>query len=498
VSAVKKNQCGYYLEQTRLIMAIQNKLFALYFFANVFLVLAPVLIIHWSLGNAMLDEVNARELQTLEPVCESLIAIYQKSNSWREIQDKQQQFRRLIDMKSNASEFPLGVRLSDGEAQSSQRNNERQGRLLANDISASSREGSAVNYALLDADKGYLVGTYPQDQNYNYIELAVAKELVGYLAVSQREYLSTGYELDFVKQQQKFLLLIALGFLLLTMLISVPLIKYFLKPIRQLTAAMGQLARDNYEQDLGLKLNDGSLQLERDFNQLATTLQGNEDAYKRWLRDISHSLHKPVTLLEGEIDAMLDAVRPINLSQLGSANEELKKLEQLLKDLYEFTCADIGGASYCKRVLELEDFLLGEVDKYQPMLEEKSIFLNLILQKALVIIYADPERLHQLCSKLFMNIINYAENVNHIQLSVLVDKDTVRVIFEDDGPEVEKQVLEQLFDRPYRVESIGKRGEGGLGLAICKQIVRAHQGQIHAFKSSMGGLAIQLKLPLHK
>ena len=455
-------------------MRIQHKLFAIHFFSSVFLLVTFVLILQWSLGKGMLDYVNAREVRALEPVTETLITIYQESKSWQEIQDNHQEFRHLIETNLQGSEFQLGGRISNGE----------------------SLEGASVNYALLDANKRYVVGKYPPDQSYDSIELVMSEELLGYLLVPKRAYLSAGYELNFVKQQQNYLLLIALGLLLLTMLISLPLFKHFFSPIRQFTAAMGQLTQGNHGQSFDLKGNDEFSHIGEDFNQLAASLQRNEETFKRGTGDISYALTTSVAVLKGEIAAMLEGGGPIRLTQLEVANEELKQLERLVKNLDEYPRIDLKGADYHKTVLELGNFLLGEVEKHQPLLQQKNIHINLILLKALVIIYADQQRLQQLFDNLFMNIINSAGDANLVQVSALVDKDVVRVVLEDNGREVEDQYLEQLFDHPYLL--VNFRSRSTLDLAICKQVVAAHQGNISARKSSLGGLAIHIEFPLHK
>jgi len=68
----------------------------------------------------------------------------------------------------------------------------------------------------------------------------------------------------------------------------------------------------------------------------------------------------------------------------------------------------------------------------------------------------------------------------------------------DSSPGVALQDLPQLFDRFYRVESSRSRNHGGagLGLAICRNIVAAHNGSITAQPSELGGLAIRIELPL--
>jgi two-component system sensor histidine kinase BaeS len=77
------------------------------------------------------------------------------------------------------------------------------------------------------------------------------------------------------------------------------------------------------------------------------------------------------------------------------------------------------------------------------------------------------------------------------------DAAAVRLVFEDSAPGVPEHMLPQLFERFFRAEQSRSRATGGagLGLAISRNIVHAHQGEIHAAASSRGGLRIEVVLP---
>jgi two-component system sensor histidine kinase BaeS len=79
-----------------------------------------------------------------------------------------------------------------------------------------------------------------------------------------------------------------------------------------------------------------------------------------------------------------------------------------------------------------------------------------------------------------------------------VETDKLVLIFSDSYPGVPELELPKLFDRFYRLESSRNRHHGGagLGLAICSNIVEAHNGKIQAYASHLNGLAIRIELPV--
>ncbi|HEU4950102.1 MAG TPA: ATP-binding protein, partial [Candidatus Deferrimicrobiaceae bacterium] len=113
-------------------------------------------------------------------------------------------------------------------------------------------------------------------------------------------------------------------------------------------------------------------------------------------------------------------------------------------------------------------------------------------------LFADPDRLHQLFSNLLENSLKYTDAGGRLQLSIERRENTATVHFQDSGPGVPPSEMGRLFDRLYRVEGSRSRATGGagLGLAICRNIVEAHNGTIAAFPSPMGGLWVKVDLPL--
>jgi two-component system sensor histidine kinase BaeS len=514
-------------------MRIQNKLFAIFFLTSAILVVAQVLVMQWSIGKGMIDYVNERELKALSGVATSLSEIYQNQQSWEQIRGNHQRFKKIIDQGLSDSEFRLpqgkgpppqsrGPRPQSMQGRPDRSDKEqgrqdrgpgrpdsRQGRPVFNAQSESpispppGRGGPPsiqVSYALLDLNKSLIAGKYSDELGFSYIDILANEKIVGFLAVSKRDHLTTGYELNFVEQQQRYILFIALGLVIVAMLIAMPLAAHFVKPIKRLTLAMSKLTSGDFHQRIDLKRKDEFAHLSRDFNELAATLQQNEQARKRWLADISHELRTPVAVLKGELEAMLDGVRPVSLERIQSVNEEVKQLEQLLDDLHELTRSDLGTLHYRKESLNLQSLLKESVNHYQSLLAESGFKVTFSELPGSLWAYADSKRLRQLFGNLFINTAKYATDGDLLKISinVLQPSQQIEIIFEDNGCGVDEANMSKLFEHLFRVENSRNRetGGSGLGLSICQKIVEAHHGKISAFSSDLGGLGILITLPM--
>jgi two-component system sensor histidine kinase BaeS len=504
-------------------MRIKNKLTAIFFVTSVALVIVQVLVMQWSIGKGMIDYVNERELKALSVVASSLAELYQQDGDWQKISGKHRRFKNIVDQGLLDSEFnpkpnsrppnrPKGPRPMPGQnrlnrdgvpEENLNRNAPPQGKSGAPFGPPPGQKGPPifkVSYALLDSDKTLLAGLYSKHQSFSYVDILVEGKVVGFLAVSKRDQLTAGYELSFVEQQQRYIVFVALGLILIAMLIAIPLAAHFVRPIKRLTAAMSMLTSGDYQQRIDLKRKDEFAQLSRDFNELAATLQQNEQARKRWLADISHELRTPVAVLKGELEAMLDGVRPLSMERIQSSNEEVKQLEKLLDDLHELTRNDLGSLDYRKQSLDLVHLLREEVNHYCTFLGEKGIAVTFGEMPKQANIFGDTKRLKQLFANLFINTAKYAGEGDTLRLSAEVQQQTnqIKLRFEDNGSGVDETDLPKLFDHLFRVENSRNRttGGSGLGLSICKKIVEAHHGEISAFVSELGGLGILIVLPL--
>lgn len=482
---------------------------------SLILVTVLVSLMQWSIDKGMIEYVISKEVETLKPVLSKLADEYGIDNSWRSMVGKNHKFGQLIHQKLAGNDFEIEKNARPPRKQGFKKPAHRPPHLADRRPPTSLIDNKRppfppqreAHYALLDSKEVLIAGSYPAKLEYTKTPIELNNQVIGFVAISKRNELTQGYEVDFIEQQQKYLWLIALIVMLLVALLTLPLARHIVEPIKLITLGMHKLTQGDYQQSIDLKRQDELSELSRDFNELALTLTKNESARKRWLANISHELRTPVAILRGELEAMLDKVRPLTLSNIASAHDEVKHLQRLIDDLNQLTSADIGGMGYRKHAEELVSLFQNEAGKYRGYLADAGITLLLDLAVDEANIYADKTRLYQLFENIINNCIKYS-GASELKVSLTVDKTveqltendkgTVTLTIEDNGIGVDEAHLAHLFEYLYRVEDSRNRETGGfgLGLSICQHIVIAHQGKINATASSLGGLALIITLPL--
>ena len=319
---------------------------------------------------------------------------------------------------------------------------------------------------------------------------------VGTLALLISERLYEEIDLAFARSNNQTLRFSAIAGLLFAAIISLVLPMNMTGPIRKLGRGTRSLISGEFKTRVSIKNRDELGKLSRDFNILAKTLDKNSESQKQWLADISHELRTPIAILKSELEAVEDGIREFDKETLQSLTHEVKRINNLVNDLYELTLADLGAMKYQMREMNIGSCLKEVIESHQERLESSGIEINESIDTEVAFL-GDSYRLEQLFTNLIENTLRYTDSPGKLEILLSENKEKILITFNDSAPSVDHDVLDKIFDRFFREELSRSREKGGagLGLAICHEIVEAHSGEIKATPSACGGLSIQVTLP---
>ncbi|MEH6558779.1 MAG: ATP-binding protein [Oceanicoccus sp.] len=470
-------------------MRIHKKLLIIIFIYSTLLVGIMLFLMRWSVDQGMVNYVNTKEVEILQPIVTGLSNLYAEQGNWIPLEDNHRRLRTLIEL-NRPSDARLPKKLfkaSNGRIHPRREPPPFFHRLTVLDQQERTIIG-ALNTAAITAEK----------KAFNRIPIEHQNKIVGWLVTAKRKTITDGFELQFLQQQKQTFITISLIVIALAAMIAYPLARHFVRPINRLAAGTQALTRGEYRLDLPVDRADELGQLARDFNDLANTLDNNETSRKRWLADISHELRTPLSILRGELEAIIDGVRSMNEKNVFSLHQEIIQLQLLIEDLYQLSNSEIGGLRYDKTQVDLCSFINTISEQHRHKIETAGLTLELDTPKTPLPIWGDKNRLNQLINNLLDNSQKYTESNGNITVSTRRDQSTAIITISDSSPGVSDNSLPFLFDHLYRVDSSRNRNTGGsgLGLAICRQIVSAHGGTITASHSHLGGLAIEIRFPI--
>ena len=352
---------------------------------------------------------------------------------------------------------------------------------------------------LRDADENFVAGNPFPSSNVAHRPVIVDGKTVGWLLISPYTTLTDTVALSFQEQQRKAVFAIAGIVAALATLVAMLLSRNLLSPVKELARGTRALAAGDYDQSLSVSSSDELGQLAKDFNGLANTLMKNDQARRRWIADISHELRTPLAVLRGEIEAMQDGIQPLCPSGMKSLHMEVMMLTKVVEDLYELSMSDVGALNYRKERIDFVDVVVQTLAGYTEEFRRKDITVESQLKsQPPAYVFADEARLGQLFTNLLQNSLRYTDTGGRVRVSCERRDGKVMIDLQDTEPGVPPDALPHLFERLFRVEGSRSRESGGagLGLAICRNIVDAHDGTIVAESSPMGGLLVRVTLPL--
>jgi two-component system sensor histidine kinase BaeS len=352
---------------------------------------------------------------------------------------------------------------------------------------------------LLNADKSIIFGRKEAFQQLSLQPIRYQEKIVGFLGLLPGKAVNQVSEIRFMERQSEAFIWIALLMIVLSAGLAWLLAYTLGRPLKRITTAAKALAVGHYDSRLPVESNDELGQLARNFNDMAAALEQSEQARRRWVADISHELRTPLAVLRGELEALQDGIRPLTKDAIDSLLGDVMRLNRLTDDLYQLSLSDQGALSYRKVHLDPVALLKEDLAALKPEFQNKQMAIqwtNNLTDP--VSIYADPDRLSQLYRNLLTNSVNYTDSKGRLAITLSRESDRLVLNFSDSKPGVPEHELPKLFDRFYRVESSRNRhyGGAGLGLAICSNIVEAHNGTIQAQASPLNGLSIRIELPV--
>lgn len=480
------------------------------FFAFALLSLAALLGLTWSqqrlFERGFLDYVNRQQVERVEAAAQRLSRRYAAAGSWNFLREDRRQFRELV-MDDGRSEGDNPT--PPGDQQRQQRRGEppdaedrrppRPQGEGQGQRGASGPNGLMRRILLLDAERRLVAGNGALARDLQTIDVRVGPQVVGYLLHEPVPRLNSDVDVAFARSYTQRALLVTLAFLFVSLAIALAVARWLLAPMRALADGARALAAGNYGVRIKTGRSDELGALAEDFNRAAAALEHHRTARQQWTADIAHELRTPVTILQGEIQALRDGIRSPSPDALASLDQECQRLTRLIEDLFQLALSDSGALDYRFERVDLAAVVNEVVAAQTPAMQAAglTLILNMTATQPLWL-NADAQRLKQLFSNILANALRYTDAPGRVSVALVELDNRLQVTVDDTPPGVAAEHLPKLFDRLYRAEPSRARTSGGagLGLSICKNIVSAHGGEIRATASPLGGLQVRVRLPV--
>lgn len=255
-----------------------------------------------------------------------------------------------------------------------------------------------------------------------------------------------------------------------------------LLPLRQVTAVAASISAASLQERIPLAAVPLELQqLAASFNAMLARL---DDAFMRlsnFSADIAHELRTPLSNLMTQTEVVLAQPRDSEAYQetLYANLDDCKRMARMIDDMLFLAKADNGLIVPEQQPVALDVEVEKLFEYYRLLADERGISLQL---HGHAVVRGDVLMLHRALSNLLSNALRYTPAGASIQVELEQNANGSELRLSNPGPTIADEHLERLFDRFYRADPARREGSphnAGLGLAITRSIIHAHQGQIH-------------------
>ncbi len=260
--------------------------------------------------------------------------------------------------------------------------------------------------------------------------------------------------------------------------------------LKYISRQVKEIANEGFGTTIEIRGNDEIAELCKNINTMSIELKNKfdherdiEKSKNELISGISHDLRTPLTSIKGYLQLVKDK-KYRNADELGTyihiAFDRMEMLEDLIENLFEYTRIQGNEIKLDKKCLCLNDILRQFVIDYGPLFEKESLSLQARIPEEKYNVLIDPDKYVRVIENLLANALKYSLKPSNVRVSLIPEKQGVRMTIKNKGQAIDAESLSHVFERFYRLEKSRSTETGGtgLGLAITKSIVELHGGKV--------------------
>ncbi|WP_353720059.1 two-component regulator propeller domain-containing protein [Dyadobacter sp. 676] len=244
---------------------------------------------------------------------------------------------------------------------------------------------------------------------------------------------------------------------------------------------------------------------EKNRRQIETIEMGKEreiyNAKIDFFTNVAHEIRTPLTLIKMPLDKLLASVKsdPEMIERLNMIDKNTSRLIDLTNQLLDFRKAEANNYSLNFTKTDINELLNDVFATFRPAAEQKQLQYKLELPRITLQAFVDEEACKKITSNLISNAIKYAESRVKVKLSPFNSDDLLfHIEFSNDGPLIEYQDRDRIFEPFYRAEGNSKEQGTGIGLPLARSLAELHKGSLELKRSEMDQNTFLLSIPIHQ
>lgn len=310
-------------------------------------------------------------------------------------------------------------------------------------------------------------------------------------------YYYTDNDINFLGSINTILLAVAAVSFVTSILLGAFMSKRISRPVSMAVQAATEISKGQFSRRISDR--PGTLEmatLTRTINNLAQSLQNQENLRKRMAADVAHELRTPLANLQSSLEAMIDGIWEADAQRLQSCHEEILRINRLIGDLEKLELFEARNTVLLLSEFDVSQLVRSLLTNFETEFKNKAVALDFIGDS--LVMTADRDKISQVIVNLLSNALKYTPSGGKTEVAVKSSGKLAVITVRDNGQGIPPEDLPYVFERFYRADSSRTRltGGSGLGLSIVEAIVRAHGGHITVSSVLSKGTVFTVTLPI--
>ncbi|MGD9317389.1 MAG: ATP-binding protein [Anaerolineae bacterium] len=371
-------------------------------------------------------------------------------------------------------------------------------------------EGQVVS----DGPRGQPGRELSRDEEAAAQEILVGDTVVGQLVVVRpmQSAIFGPLERAFVTRLRWLLIAGALLAGALGVLLGVVLSRSLTAPLRRLATAARAVADRDFSRRVRVEGSIEMAEVAEAFNEMTEALESSERQRQNMVADVAHELRTPLSVVQGNLQAILDDVYPLDKTEISRLYDETRLLSRLVDDLRELALADAGQLRLSLSPIDVAPEIQATTEGLALAAEAQRVTLSADIPDGLPPVQADPDRLAQVLRNLLVNAMRHTPAGGSVTVTAAQSGSEVEIAVADTGEGIAPQDLAKVFERFWRADLARARsgrprpgsgdvrwaGCSGLGLSVAQSLVEAQGGRIWVESTLGEGTTFRFTLPVAK
>lgn len=287
----------------------------------------------------------------------------------------------------------------------------------------------------------------------------------------------------------------------IALLLSVILGIYFAvgiaRPVQRISDTASAIKEGNLSARTGLSGDDQLGQLGQRFDEMADAIERDRDLERQLIGDVAHELRTPLMAIQATVEAIQDGVFEADEDHLNTISFETRRLGRLVEALLHLNRLENGTTEVKRDLVNLSSVVGGLSTTHEALIESSGIMFFTDVAPNVMIV-GDQDLISQAVANLLSNAVRYTPENGMVTVELTRENGYAKISVRDTGVGISDEDMKKVFSRFWRADVARQSVDGGLGigLALVKEVVDQHFGDVSVSSTLGEGSTFVMRIPL--